>query len=116
VTGIERTSTGVVQAFLRQVRRAFHSFETSRSERPGQVEATWAFTVEVTEDHLDGGWVAECLNFPGCVSQGETQEEAVNNLTEALTEILRLRIERGMQEVRSSTSNGSTKGNIAITV
>jgi predicted RNase H-like HicB family nuclease len=32
----------------------------------------------------DGQWVAECLSLPGCVSQGQTREEAVSNIREAI--------------------------------
>jgi predicted RNase H-like HicB family nuclease len=32
----------------------------------------------------DGLWVAECPSLPGCVSQGETQESAIDNITEAI--------------------------------
>lgn len=32
----------------------------------------------------DGYWVAECLSLPGCVSQGATREEAVDNIRDAI--------------------------------
>ncbi len=32
----------------------------------------------------DGYWVAECPSLPGCVSQGPTKEEAVQNIREAI--------------------------------
>ncbi|MDQ1355495.1 MAG: hypothetical protein QG657_5805 [Acidobacteriota bacterium] len=32
----------------------------------------------------DGFWVAECPSLPGCISQGETREEAINNMKEAI--------------------------------
>jgi predicted RNase H-like HicB family nuclease len=35
-------------------------------------------------DPEDGGWVAEVPSLPGCVSQGETKEEALNNIREAI--------------------------------
>ena len=31
----------------------------------------------------DGYWVAECPTLPGCISQGKTREEAVQNIREA---------------------------------
>jgi predicted RNase H-like HicB family nuclease len=31
----------------------------------------------------DGYWVAEVPSLPGCISQGETREEAVANIAEA---------------------------------
>lgn len=32
----------------------------------------------------DGFWVVECPSLPGCVSQGETKEEAIENIREAI--------------------------------
>ncbi len=32
----------------------------------------------------DGYWVAECPSLAGCVSQGQTREEAVKNIREAI--------------------------------
>jgi predicted RNase H-like HicB family nuclease len=32
----------------------------------------------------DGLWVAECPSLPGCVSQGETREQTIANIREAI--------------------------------
>ena len=32
----------------------------------------------------DGYWVAECPSLPGCISQGETKEQAIGNIKEAI--------------------------------
>ena len=32
----------------------------------------------------DGYWVTECPSLPGCISQGETKEEAIKNIKEAI--------------------------------
>jgi len=32
----------------------------------------------------DGYWVADSLSLPGCVSQGGTRQEAINNIREAI--------------------------------
>ena len=32
----------------------------------------------------DGFWVAECPSLAGCISQGETKEEAIRNIQEAI--------------------------------
>jgi predicted RNase H-like HicB family nuclease len=36
--------------------------------------------------HLDedGYWVVECPSLPGCISQGQTKEEAIRNIQEAI--------------------------------
>ncbi len=32
----------------------------------------------------DQYWVAECPSLPGCISQGNTREEAITNIREAI--------------------------------
>lgn len=32
----------------------------------------------------DGYWIAECPSLPGCISQGKTKEDAINNISEAI--------------------------------
>jgi predicted RNase H-like HicB family nuclease len=32
----------------------------------------------------DGGFVAECPVIPGCISQGDTRDEALTNIREAI--------------------------------
>lgn len=44
----------------------------------------------------DGVWVAECPAIPGCVSQGETKDEAVVNIREAIALCLEVRSEMGL--------------------
>ncbi len=44
----------------------------------------------------DGMFITECPEIPGCVSQGETEEEAEANIQEAIIECLAVRAERGM--------------------
>ena len=54
------------------------------------------FTVILTPDVEDGGYVAECPAIPGCVSQGQTKEEAIANIQEAIQLCLEVRAERGL--------------------
>ena len=51
------------------------------------------FVVTLTPGE-DGYIVAECPSLPGCVSQGKTNEEALQNIKEAIEGILEVR--RGM--------------------
>ncbi len=44
----------------------------------------------------DGVWIAECPSIPGCVSQGTTKTEALENIREAIAACLEVRAERGM--------------------
>ncbi|MCK5522176.1 MAG: type II toxin-antitoxin system HicB family antitoxin [Thiomargarita sp.] len=40
----------------------------------------------ITLEKADDGWiVAECPALPGCVSQGEDEKEAIENIKEAIT-------------------------------
>jgi predicted RNase H-like HicB family nuclease len=41
-------------------------------------------TVILTPDEEDGGYVATCPAIQGCVSEGETVEEALTNIREAI--------------------------------
>jgi len=52
--------------------------------------------VTVRPDDLDGGFVVECLEIPGCVSEGETEEEAMANIREAIELCLEVRREKGL--------------------
>ncbi|MGA2073789.1 MAG: type II toxin-antitoxin system HicB family antitoxin [Terriglobia bacterium] len=45
----------------------------------------------------DGYWVAECPSLPGCISQGKTREEAVQNIREAIRGYLTALTEDGLK-------------------
>jgi len=53
------------------------------------------FQVTVDRDE-DGIWITECPAIPGCISQGDTKEEALANIREAIRLCLEVRAERGM--------------------
>ena len=53
------------------------------------------FQVTIDRDE-DGIWIVECPSIPGCVSQGETKEAALENVKEAISLCLEVRAERGM--------------------
>lgn len=42
------------------------------------------FYVVLKEDE-EGWFTAKCLDLPGCISQGKTREEALENVKEAIT-------------------------------
>jgi predicted RNase H-like HicB family nuclease len=35
-------------------------------------------------DLEDGGWIVEVPSWPGCISQGETKEDALSNIQDAI--------------------------------
>jgi len=41
------------------------------------------FTVILREEP-EGGYSAQCIELPGAISQGETREQAINNIREAI--------------------------------
>ena len=43
----------------------------------------------------DGYWVAECPSPPGCVSQGETRQQAITNIKEAIVAYVHVLEEAG---------------------
>lgn len=53
------------------------------------------FVVTIDRDE-DGVWIVECPSIPGCVSQGATKEEALENVREAIKLCLEVRSERGL--------------------
>ncbi len=44
----------------------------------------------------DGYWVAECPSLPGCISQGQSKEEAVVNIREAIQVYIAALMEDGL--------------------
>jgi predicted RNase H-like HicB family nuclease len=52
------------------------------------------FNVTIDRDE-DGVWVVECPAIPGCVSQGATKEEALENVKDAIRQCLQVRAEKG---------------------
>jgi predicted RNase H-like HicB family nuclease len=52
----------------------------------------WELSVEVEPDELDGGFIAECLDVPGAMAQGETQEEALESLIDAVQAVVAARM------------------------
>jgi len=41
------------------------------------------FRIIIQQDE-DGIFVSECPNLPGCISQGKTREEAIENIQDAI--------------------------------
>ena len=52
------------------------------------------FNITLDRDE-DGIWIAECPSIPGCVSQGKTKQEAIENIKDAIALCLEVRAEKG---------------------
>jgi predicted RNase H-like HicB family nuclease len=64
------------------------------------VPETLYLTVRVDPDELDGGYISECLDLPGCMSQGDTEEEALENLADAIAAVLAVQIQDQLTAIR----------------
>lgn len=53
------------------------------------------FLVTLERDE-DGIWIAECPSIPGCVSQGDTRADALENIKDAIKGCLEVREEQGL--------------------
>jgi predicted RNase H-like HicB family nuclease len=53
------------------------------------------FYVTVDRDE-DGIWIVECPAIPGCISQGKTKEEGIENIKDAIRACLQVRAEQGL--------------------
>ena len=56
-------------------------------------------TLDRDEDEM---WIVECPAIPGCVSQGQTQDEAMENIEDAIRQCLEVRAERGLPLTRET--------------
>jgi predicted RNase H-like HicB family nuclease len=48
------------------------------------IKSNMRFKVVIEEDEEVGGYVVSCPALPGCFSQGDTVEEALENIKEAM--------------------------------
>ena len=57
-------------------------------------------TVLIEQEEESGIYVATCPALQGCVSQGETEEEAVKNIKQAIQGWLAVRNEKASKEAK----------------
>ncbi|CAJ65299.1 Conserved hypothetical protein [Frankia alni ACN14a] len=55
--------------------------------------ADQVYTIRIETAEIDGGYIAEVLELPGCVSQGDSLDETVDNIIDAM--ILVLEVQSG---------------------
>ena len=53
------------------------------------------FVITIDRDE-DGIWITQCPSIPGCVSQGQTKDEAIANIQDAIQSCLQVRAEQGL--------------------
>jgi predicted RNase H-like HicB family nuclease len=66
-----------------------------KSSKEGRREKAMKFIITIEQDE-DGVFVVECPSIPGCVSQGKTEQEALENIEDAIKQCLEVRAEKGM--------------------
>jgi len=79
--------------------RAEDGRETIRNPPNVNERGTWNIEVVVEADTTDGGFVAETPDIPGAMAQGETEEEAVENLIDAIHGIVAAKMEEHFREL-----------------
>lgn len=57
------------------------------------------FTVILTPDLEDGGFTVQCKEEPAAISQGETKQEAIDNIIEVLEEHFEYEKERTLKAI-----------------
>ncbi len=84
------------------------SLEYRGQECPPVVSETGAestkFVITIDRDE-DGVWIVECPAIPGCISQGDTKQQAIENIQDAIKLCLEVRAERGMPPVVSNSAS-----------
>jgi predicted RNase H-like HicB family nuclease len=60
------------------------------------------FKITIERDE-EGRYVAECPDLPGCLSEGETLEEALGNINEAIIGCLKSRLKTAGEKLKTPT-------------
>lgn len=98
--------------FIHRIRRAIRvlvrGFEDERSDEP-PYPANWTLAVRIWPDDLDGGYVAQCVEIPGAISQGATVDEALANITDAIEELLEVVVRDSVGDAPRPLPEGETR-------
>jgi len=62
-----------------------------------EVKMKFNITIEIDED---GRYVVECTDLPGCLSEGETLKEAIENISEAIVGCLKSRLKVAGEQLK----------------
>ena len=72
------------------------------------------FKITIERDE-DGRFVAECPDLPGCLSEGETLEEALENINEAIIGCLKSRLKTAGEKHKIPSFDGKLDISIDLT-
>jgi predicted RNase H-like HicB family nuclease len=108
-----------VITFFAILRQIFGKAEIKRETTydPPTVEhaGTWKLCVSVEADELDGGYVAECLDVPGAMAQGDTEQEALQNLIDAVQAVVAAKMEESFEATSFDPAFSAAKRKIGVT-
>lgn len=62
------------------------------------------YTVTLTPAE-EGGFVAQCVEVPGAISEGDSKEEAIANISDAISRILDVRLKEAKTNARRTHSS-----------
>jgi predicted RNase H-like HicB family nuclease len=88
---VEDLLAATSQEYLASMREARQDYEAGQAHY--RVPESIQLPVTVYQDE-EGWYVVECPGVPGCLSQGRTREEALQNIREAIRLCLDVRRER----------------------
>lgn len=105
-------------AFFAAFRKLMGRAEDEREcvyEPPARSEiGKWNVQVSVTPDELDGGFIAECVDLPGAMAQGDTQAEALENLIDAVQGVLAAEMEEQFRTLDPDVISGTTRLTVTL--
>lgn len=79
----------------------------------GQTMKVYDFKVLLEPDAEAGGYVVKCPSLPGCYSQGDTVEEALENIKEAILLCLE---DMDAQRIPIPDTSRTFVGSVAVTI
>lgn len=100
-----------VVAVFAALRKAFGRAEDERDQSD---TGSWALCIVVEADPIDGGFIAECPDVPGAMSQGETEREAFENLIHAINAIVELKMEQHLDSIDFAVSAATGRCTFSI--
>ena len=72
------------------------------------------FNITIERDE-DGRYVAECTDLPGCLSEGESLEETMENISEAIIGCLKSRLKIAGGKLKIPSIDGKLDISIDVT-
>jgi len=72
------------------------------------------FHITIERDE-DGRYVAECTDLPGCLSEGDSPKEAMENISEAIIGCLKSRLKKTGEKLKLPSIDGKLDISIDVT-